>query len=81
MYGLNALFQRIAIGLATVILGFSLSHIGFSTNAHLPSVTLKGMQQVFSLIPMLFFLASGTVILLSPLRKGTHDVVLHDLGG
>ncbi len=81
LYGLNALFQRIAIGLATVILGFSLSHIGFSTNAHLPSGTLKGMQQVFSLIPMLFFLASGTVILLSPLRKGTHDVVLHDLGG
>jgi len=80
LYGLNALFQRIAIGLATVILGFSLKHIGFATNAHLPLVTLQGMQQVFSLIPMLFFLASGTVILFSPLRRGTHDVVLHDLG-
>ncbi len=69
LYGLNALFQRIAIGLATVILGFSLRHIGFSTNVHLPSATLIAMKQVISLIPMLFFFASGVIILFSPLRK------------
>ena len=73
LYGLNALFQRIAIGLATTILGFSLHHIGFSSGAHLSIGTLTGLRQVFSLIPMLFFLASGGVMMASPLRKITRQ--------
>ena len=70
MFGLAALLQRVAIGLATAILGLSFGKAGYVANVAQSSETLADMRWTVALVPLGFFLLSGAVMAVNPLRPG-----------
>lgn len=66
VFGLASLLQRIAIGLATGILGWGFQRAGFRPNADLSSATLTEIRGVMSIIPILMFVISGLAIASAP---------------
>ncbi|MDE2341240.1 MAG: MFS transporter, partial [Alphaproteobacteria bacterium] len=76
LYGLLALFQRVAIGLGTGLLGFSLGSAGFVSGTHPTSATLTALRMAMILIPCVFFCLAGVIIFYNPLRRDTHDALV-----
>jgi GPH family glycoside/pentoside/hexuronide:cation symporter len=71
VFGVAALLQRIAIGIATAILGWSFDSVGYVANVQQSSVTLAGMRATVVGIPLLFLALSWLAMLFNPLgRKG-----------
>ena len=79
VFGLAALLQRIAIGIAIAILGWSFASAGYVANVEQSPSTLGAMRQTVALWPMLFLLLSCIAMLRNPLGKGTHRRILDDL--
>ncbi|WP_205478457.1 MFS transporter [Sphingomonas arenae] len=69
VFGLAALLQRIAIGVATAILGWSYSEAGFVANVQQSSGTLAGMRATIATVPLLFLVLSCAAMLVSPLGR------------
>jgi GPH family glycoside/pentoside/hexuronide:cation symporter len=76
LYGLSALFQRLAIGLGTVLVGIGLSGEGM----HHAEVGDAAYKLVLAFIPMGFFLLAALFMLANPLRRGRHAQILAELG-
>lgn len=70
VYGLNALMQRIALGISALVIGQLLAAIGFRTDQAMGPAQVAGLYQLFFLLPALFFALSALIMLFSPLRRG-----------
>jgi len=69
VFGVAALLQRIAIGIATAILGWSFASAGYVANTHQSAATLAGMRATVALVPLLFLALSCAAMLLNPLGR------------
>ncbi len=54
VFGVAALLQRVAIGIATAILGWSFASVGYVANVPQSAETLSGMQTAVVAVPLLF---------------------------
>jgi GPH family glycoside/pentoside/hexuronide:cation symporter len=69
VFGVAALLQRVAIGIATAILGWSFASAGYVANVQQSNETLSGMRATMVLVPMLFLASSCVAMLLNPLGR------------
>ena len=79
VFGVAALLQRIAIGIAVAILGLSFTSAGYVANVQQSEATLSAMRLTAALWPLLFLALSCAAMLYNPLGKGEHRQVLKDL--
>jgi GPH family glycoside/pentoside/hexuronide:cation symporter len=69
VFGMAALLQRIAIGIATAILGWSFASAGYVANVHQSPQTLVAMRGTVALVPFTFLAVSCVAMLLNPLGR------------
>jgi GPH family glycoside/pentoside/hexuronide:cation symporter len=69
VFGVAALLQRIAIGVATVILGWSFNSAGYVANVRQSAATLADMRATVALVPLLFLALSFGAMILNPLGR------------
>lgn len=69
VFGVAALVQRIGIGIATAILGWSFASAGFVPNIHQSADTLAGMHLTVTLVPLLFLILSCLAMIFNPLGR------------
>jgi len=69
VFGVAALLQRVAIGLATVVLGWSFWSVGFVPNIQQSAETLGGMRTTVVVVPLIFLALSCVAMLLNPLGR------------
>jgi sugar (glycoside-pentoside-hexuronide) transporter len=73
VFGVAALLQRIAIGIATAILGWSFESAGYVANVQQTAATLAGMRLTVALVPLGFLALSCAAMLWNPLgRRSSH---------
>ena len=66
MFGVAALLQRVAIGIATAILGWGFDSAGYVANVRQSAATLTGMRMTVALTPLLFLALSCVAMLWNP---------------
>jgi GPH family glycoside/pentoside/hexuronide:cation symporter len=71
VFGVAALLQRIAIGIATAILGWGFASAGYIANVQQSAATLQSMRLTVALVPLLFLGLSCVAMLLNPLGRRT----------
>ena len=54
VFGVAALLQRIAIGIATAILGWGFASAGYVANVQQSAATLASMRMTVALVPLVF---------------------------
>ena len=69
VFGVAALLQRIAIGIATAILGWSFASAGYVANVQQSSETLEAMRQTVALVPLVFLALSCVAMVMNPLGR------------
>jgi GPH family glycoside/pentoside/hexuronide:cation symporter len=69
VFGVAALLQRIAIGIATAILGWGFASAGYVANSNQTTATLAGMRATVAFVPLVFFALSCAAMLLNPLGR------------
>ena len=69
VFGVAALLQRIAIGIATAILGWSFAGAGYVANVQQSAGTLSGMRATIVLVPLAFLALSCVAMLANPLGR------------
>jgi GPH family glycoside/pentoside/hexuronide:cation symporter len=69
VFGVAALLQRIAIGIATAILGWSFASAGYVANVRQSAETLSAMRLTVALAPLLFLALSCGAMLMNPLGR------------
>jgi Na+/melibiose symporter-like transporter len=69
VFGVASLLQRIAIGIATAILGWSFASSGYVANIHQTAETLSGMRATTALVPLFFLLLSSAAMLFNPIGR------------
>jgi len=79
LYGVAALLQRVAIGMGTTLLGLSFNYAGFTGGQTQSSATLTAIRLSMSIIPILFLIISAAFMLLNPLHRRTHDIIMREL--
>lgn len=80
VFGAAALLQRVAIGVATAILGLGFDSAGYVANVQQSAETLAAMRWTIALVPLAALAISCGLMLLNPLGKGTHARIVKDLG-
>jgi sugar (glycoside-pentoside-hexuronide) transporter len=73
IFGVAALLQRIAIGIATAILGWSFASAGYVANVSQSPATLASMRMTIAIFPLGFLALSCVAMLMNPL--GRHSTV------
>lgn len=68
LFGLAALLQRVAIGLATVVIGQAFGQAGYIANVAQTPEMLATMRTTIALIPLACFALSALVMAFNPLR-------------
>lgn len=79
VFGMAALLQRIAIGLATALLATGFDAAGFVANVRQSAATLATMRFTIAVVPLAFLALSCLLMLLNPLGKGAHAKIVKDL--
>ena len=69
VFGVAALLQRIAIGIATAILGWGFASAGYIANVRQSAETLASMRLTVALAPLLFLALSCVAMVLNPLGR------------
>jgi GPH family glycoside/pentoside/hexuronide:cation symporter len=69
VFGVAALLQRVAIGIATAILGWSFASAGYVANVQQSAATLAGMRATVALVPLAFLALSCVAMVLNPLGR------------
>lgn len=77
LYGYVALLQRLAIGAGTLLMGYTLGDGALDRS----QTEASAFRLTIALLPLLFLAVSGLLMLLNPLRRGSHDAILRDLEG
>ena len=81
VFGVAALLQRIAIGMATAILGWGFASAGYVANHAQSAATLAGMRATIALVPLAFFVLSCIAMAFNPLGRGAHRRLVRELRG
>ena len=68
VFGVAALLQRIAIGIATAILGWSFDYGGFIANVRQSGATLASMRETIAIVPLVFLALSCLAMVAQPAR-------------
>ncbi|WP_232833922.1 MULTISPECIES: MFS transporter [unclassified Sphingomonas] len=68
VFGIVALLQRVAIGIATLLIGVSFGEAGYVANVAQTPATLAAMRMTIALVPLAGFVLSGLLMMLSPMR-------------
>jgi Na+/melibiose symporter-like transporter len=71
VFGVAALLQRIAIGIATAILGWTYASSGYVANVQQSPAMLASMRSTVALVPLLFLALSSVAMLFNPLGRTT----------
>jgi len=79
VFGLAALLQRIAIGIATAILGWSFDEAGYVANVAQSEETLAAMRWVVALVPLIFLGLSCLAMAANPLGRDEHRRIVRAL--
>jgi GPH family glycoside/pentoside/hexuronide:cation symporter len=69
VFGVAALLQRISIGIATAILGWSFASAGYVANVRQSAETISAMRQTVALLPFAFLALSCVAMTLNPLGR------------
>ena len=69
VFGMAALLQRIAIGIATAILGWSFASAGYVANVQQSAETLERMRETVAVVPLLFLALSCAAMVFNPLGR------------
>jgi GPH family glycoside/pentoside/hexuronide:cation symporter len=69
VFGMAALLQRIAIGIATAILGWSFASAGYVANVRQASATLERMRETVAFVPLIFLGLSCVAMAFNPLGR------------
>jgi GPH family glycoside/pentoside/hexuronide:cation symporter len=69
VFGLASLLQRIAIGVATAMLGWSFASAGYVANVRQSAETLADMRITVALVPLIFLGLSCVAMALNPLGR------------
>jgi sugar (glycoside-pentoside-hexuronide) transporter len=69
VFGVAALLQRVAIGAATAILGWSFASAGYVANVRQTTATLTSMRLTVALVPLAFLVLSCLAMLWNPLGR------------
>lgn len=69
VFGVAALLQRVAIGVATAILGWSFDTAGYVANVRQSAATLTSMRLTVALTPLVFLALSCLAMLWNPLGR------------
>ncbi|MEO7277772.1 MAG: glycoside-pentoside-hexuronide (GPH):cation symporter, partial [Sphingomicrobium sp.] len=69
VFGVAALLQRIAIGIATAILGWGFASAGYVANVAQSAATLTSMRLTVALVPLLFLALSCVAMALNPIGR------------
>jgi GPH family glycoside/pentoside/hexuronide:cation symporter len=69
VFGVASLLQRIGIGVATAILGWSFASSGYVANVHQSAATLSGMRATTALVPLFFLLLSSAAMIFCPIGR------------
>jgi GPH family glycoside/pentoside/hexuronide:cation symporter len=69
VFGVAALLQRIAIGIATAILGWSFASAGYVANVKQSARTLTAMRMTVALVPLVFLTLSCVAMMANPLGR------------
>ncbi len=78
-FGMAALLQRVAIGIATAILGFGFDAAGYVANVAQSGATLSAMRLTIALVPLGFLALSCALMALNPLGRGAHERIIKGL--
>lgn len=73
IFGVAALLQRVAIGVATGILGWSFGTAGYVANVQQSAATLTSMRFTVALVPLTFLALSCAAMLLNPLGRQSSE--------
>jgi GPH family glycoside/pentoside/hexuronide:cation symporter len=69
VFGMAALLQRIAIGIATVILGWSFASGGYVANVRQTAEMLDRMRETVAVVPLVFLALSCVAMAFNPLGR------------
>jgi len=69
VFGMAALLQRIAIGIATAILGWSFASAGYVANVRQTAAMLERMRETVALVPLAFLALSCVAMAFNPLGR------------
>lgn len=78
-FGVSALVQKLALGLAAALVGIVYDAIGYVPSGVQPPGTLAGIQLLMLLGPALCFALSMLAMAANPLRRGTHAAIVAEL--
>ncbi|MBB3910994.1 MFS transporter [Sphingomonas desiccabilis] len=78
-FGVSALVQKFAFGLAAALMGTIYQLVGYHPGAVQTAETVTGIRWVMLGMPALCFLVSALVMWLNPLRRGAHAAIVADL--
>jgi len=81
VFGMAALLQRVAIGIATAIIGFGFDAAGYVANVEQSAATLTAMRLTIGAVPLAFLAFSCLMMALNPLARGAHAQIIRDLRG
>jgi GPH family glycoside/pentoside/hexuronide:cation symporter len=74
VFGVAALLQRIAIGIATAILGWTYASSGYVANAAQSAEMLTSMRATVAIVPLFFLALSALAMLFNPIGRLTRRV-------
>ena len=80
VFGMASLLQRVAIGIATAVLGLGFESAGYVANVEQSVATLAAMRWTIALVPLGCLALSCVLMLLNPLGRGTHARIVRELG-
>jgi GPH family glycoside/pentoside/hexuronide:cation symporter len=69
VFGVAGMLQRVAIGIATAILGWSFESAGYVANVTQSAATLTSMRLTVALVPLAFLALSCVAMALNPLGR------------
>src|SRR4029453_17021131 len=69
VFGVAALLQRVSIGIATAILGWSFASAGYVANVQQSADTLSAMRATIVVVPVIFLALSCFAMLSNPLGR------------
>jgi Na+/melibiose symporter-like transporter len=73
VFGVAALLQRIAIGIATAILGWGFATAGYVPNVQQSAATLASMRMTVAIAPLAFLALSCVAMVMNPLGRVRTD--------
>jgi GPH family glycoside/pentoside/hexuronide:cation symporter len=78
-FGVSALVQKFALGLAAALMGLVYQLVGYQPDAVQTPETVTGIRWVMLAMPALCFAFSVLVMWANPLRRGAHAAIVADL--